>query len=210
VTECPRCGAPDAGREYCLTCGSPLRGPTRSDHVRERLAANPLWTALAVLVLAALGALVAIAASRGGSTQQTVVATDLPDRTTVRAPPPVVGTLTAPVTTAPRTTTAKPPPPAGPTPTTLTEWTLPDGYTLVLASVPKDNGRATAVEVAKRALSQGLPSVGILDSRDFAGLHPGYFVVFSGVYSSNAEASRHLSEATAAGFSAAYARQVTR
>jgi hypothetical protein len=162
-----------------------------------------------VLVLAALGALVAIAASRGGSTEQTVVATSLPDRTTVRTAPPVVGTLTEPVTTTPPTT-AKQPPPSGPTSTTLTEWTLPDGYTLVLASVPKDNGRATAVEVAKRALSQGLPSVGILDSKDFAGLHPGYFVVFSGVYSSDAEASRHLSAATAAGFSAAYARQVTR
>ena len=210
MTECPRCGAPDAGGEYCLTCGSPLRTPMRSDRVRERLAANPLWTGLALLVLAALGALVAIAASRGGSTRQTVVATNLPERTTARTAPPVVGTLTAPVTTAPRTTTSKPPPPAGPTSTTLTHWTLSDGYTLVLASVPKDNGRATAVEVAKRALSQGLPSVGILDSRDFAGLHPGYFVVFSGVYSSNAEASRHLSGATAAGFSAAYARQVTR
>jgi hypothetical protein len=107
-------------------------------------------------------------------------------------------------------TTAESARPAGPTSTTLTEWTLPDGYTLVLASVPKDTGRATAVEVAKRALSQGLPSVGILDSKDFAGLHPGYFVVFSGVYPSNAEAAKHLSEATAAGFSAAYARQVTR
>jgi hypothetical protein len=209
VTECPRCGAPDAGGEYCLTCGSPLRAPTRAERFRERLAANHLWTALAVLVLAALGALVAIAASRGGSTEETVVATNLPDRTTVRSAPPVLGTLTEPVTTA-RATTAESAPPAGPTSTTLTEWTLPDGYTLVLASVPKDNGRATAVEVAKRALSQGLPSVGILDSKDFAGLHPGYFVVFSGVYPSNPEAAKHLSEATAAGFSAAYARQVTR
>ena len=209
MTECPRCGAPDAGGEYCLTCGTPLRAPTRSERLRERLAANPLWTALAVLVVAALGALVAIAASSGGSTEQTLVATGLPDRTTVRTPPPVVGTLTETVTTAP-TTTAAPPPHAGPTSTTLTEWTRPDGYTLVLASVPKDNGRASAVEVAKRALAQGLPSVGILDSKDFAGLHPGYFVVFSGVYSSESEAGRHLSEATAAGFSAAYARQVTR
>ncbi len=208
MTECPRCGAPDSGGEYCLTCGSPLRAPTHSERLRERLGANPLWTALAVLVLAALGALVAIAASRGGSTEQMVVATSLPDRTTVRTAPPVLGTLTEPVTTAAATTEA-PAPSAGPTSTTLTEWTLPDGYTLVLASVPKDNGRATAVEVAKRALSQGLPSVGILDSKDFAGLHPGYFVVFSGVYQSNAEASQHLSEATAAGFSAAYARQVT-
>ena len=209
MTVCPRCGAPDAGGEYCLTCGSRVHAPTRSDRFRERLAGNHLWTALAVIVLAALGALVAIAASRGGSTEQTVVATSLPDRTTVRSAPPVVGTLTEPVTTVPATT-AKRPPPAGPTPTTLTKWTLPDGFTLVLASVPKDNGRATAVEVAKRALSQGLPSVGILDSKDFAGLHPGYFVVFSGAYPSNPEAAKHLSEATAAGFSAAYARQVTR
>jgi hypothetical protein len=208
VTACPRCGAPDAGGEYCLTCGSSLREPTHSEGFRERLAANPLWTPLAVLVLAALGALVAIAASRGGSSEQTIVATNLPDRTTVRTAP-VLGTLTAPVTTAP-TTTVAPPRPAGPAATTLTKWTRADGYTLVLASVPRDNGRATAVQIAKRALSQGLPSVGILDSKDFAGLHPGYFVVFSGVYSSNPEASQHLSEAKTTGFSAAYARQVTR
>jgi hypothetical protein len=208
VTECPRCGARDAGGEYCLTCGSPLCAPTRSDRFRERAAGHHLWTALAVLVLAALGALVAIAASRGGSTEQTVVATSLPERTTVRTAP-VLGTLTERPTTAPATTAA-PPPPAGPTSTTLSDWTLPDGYTLVLASVPQDSGRATAVQIAKRALAQGLASVGILDSKDFAGLHPGYLVVFSGVYSSNPQASQHLAEAKAAGFSAAYARQVTR
>ena len=135
MTPCPRCGAPDAGGEYCLTCGSRVRAPTRSDRFRERLAGNHLWTALAVIVLAALGALVAIAASRGGSTEQTVVATSLPDRTTLRTAP-VLGTLTEPPTTAPATTAA-PRPPAGPTSTTLTEWTLADGYTLVLASVPQ-------------------------------------------------------------------------
>jgi len=209
VTECPRCGGRDAGGEYCLTCGSPLHAPTHSERLRERLAANHLWTALAVLVLAALGALVAIAASRGGSNEQTVVATDLPTRTTVHTAP-VLGTLTSAPTTAPPAPTTAPPPPAGPSSTTLTKWTRADGYTLVLASVPKDSGRATAVQIAKRALTQGLPSVGILDSKDFAGLHPGYFVVFSGVYSSNPEAMQHVSEATAAGFSAAYARQVTR
>jgi hypothetical protein len=208
VTECPRCGAHDAGGDYCLTCGSSLRAPRRSERFQERLAGNHLWTALAVLVLAALGALVAIAASRGGSSPQMVVATSLPDRTTVRTAP-VLGTPTEAPTTAPATTAA-PPPPAGPTSTTLTKWTLPDGYTLVLASVPKDNGRATAVQIAKRALAQGLASVGILDSKEFAGLHPGYLVVFSGEYSSNPDASQHLAEAKAAGFSAAYARQVTR
>ena len=54
-----------------------------------------MWTVLAVLVLAALGALVAIAVSRGddGGTK-TVVATRLPARTTV-ATLPVFGTETA-------------------------------------------------------------------------------------------------------------------
>jgi hypothetical protein len=66
------------------------------------------------------------------------------------------------------------------------------------------------VQIAKRALSQGLPDVGILASQDFAGLHPGYLVVFSGVYASNGEASAHLRQAKAAGYAAAYARQVTR
>lgn len=209
MTECPRCGARDAGVEYCLTCGSPLNAPTRSARLHDRLARNHLGTALAVLVLAALGALVAIAASPGGSSEQTLVETSLPARTTVLAAP-VLGTLTSPPTTAPPPTTAAPPPPAGPASTTLTRWTLRDGYTLVLASVPKDSGRATAVQIAKHALTLGLRSVGILDSKDFAGLHPGYFVVFSGVYPSIGKATQHLSQATAAGFSAAYARQVTR
>ena len=42
--------------------------------------------------------------------------------------------------------------------------------------------------------------MGILDSKDFAGLHPGYFVVFSGVYDSNAAAATHISQAETAGF----------
>ena len=162
-----------------------------------------------MLVLAALGALVAIAASRGGSSETTVVATNLPARTTVRVAP-VIGTVPTPTTRA-QVTTAAPPAPLGrPAATKLIEWTIPDGYTLVLASVPSDNGRATAVQIAKRALSQGLPEVGILDTKDFAGLHPGYFVVFSGVYTSNADASSHLRQARAAGYAASYARQVTR
>jgi hypothetical protein len=213
MTRCPRCGATAAGDDYCLACRSPLHEPTRRTRYRDRLERNPLATALVVVVLAALGALVAIAASRGSSTtNETLVATNLPARTTVRAAPPVIGTLAAPPTTAPPATTTAPPatPPARPAATKLIRWSTPNGYTLVLASVPSDNGRATAVEIAKRALSQGLPEVGILNSQDFAGLHPGYFVVFSGVYASNADASSHLRQATAAGYAAAYARQVTR
>ena len=87
---------------------------------------------------------------------------------------------------------------------------MADGYTLVLASIPQANGRASAVQIAKRALAQGLTEVGILDSKDFAGLHPGYFVVFSGVYDSNAAAATHISQAKTAGFTSPYTRRVTR
>lgn len=170
---------------------------------------DSVWPILAVLLLAALGALVAIAVSRGDDGKETLVATTLPARTTVpRRPifrtspaattvPPIVRTVAPPTTTAPKTAR-------------LTKWTLTDGYTLVLASIPKTNGRASAVQIAKRALEEGLPDVGILDSEDFAGLHPGYYVVFSGVYDSNAAAAAHVSRAETAGFTSPYTRQVTR
>ena len=134
--------------------------------------------------------------------------------------PPVTATVAlptvpsgTPTTTGPPQTPTQPPPATSTTPAPggLTPWPAnQNGYTVVLASVPSDNGRATAVQIAKRALSQGLPEVGILDSKDFAGLHPGYFVVFSGVYTSNADASSHLRQARAAGYAASYARQITR
>jgi hypothetical protein len=168
-----------------------------------------VWPLLAVLMLAALGALVAIAVSRGDDTTSTLVATRLPERTTVLRRP-IFGTETTattillPITTAPLPTTG------APKVTKLTEWTIADGYTLVLASIPSANGRASAMQIAKRALAAGLPAVGVLDTKDFSGLHPGYFVVFTGVYESNAAAAAHISQARAAGFTAPYARRITR
>jgi len=203
MTDCPRCGAVDAGEEYCLTCGAPLRAPDPEPRIR---AGSPA-TVLGIVVLAALGALVAIAVSRGGSTNKTVVATSLPARTTIRLAP-VLGTLAAPVASVPVVTTSAAPPVQAAT--TLTPWTLPDGYTVVLASVTSASGRATAEQIAKHALAQGLSEVGVINSKDFSGLAPGYLVVFSGAYSSEADASQHLAQAKTAGFAAAYARHVTR
>jgi hypothetical protein len=209
MKSCPHCGAAARpAREYCLDCGRPLRGPTRTQAFRERYAGS-VWPLLGVLVLAAVGALVAIAVSRGDEGRTTLVATNLPARTTVPKVP-IFGTETIATTTLPVITTAPPPATTVSKATTLTEWTVPDGYTLVLASVPQANGRASAVEIAKRALAQGLTEVGVLDSRDFSGLQPGYFVVFSGIYKSNADASAHVSAAQTAGFTSPYARRVTR
>jgi hypothetical protein len=208
---CPRCGtAYPGGSEYCLECGHHL--PTRITFLgglRTGYSANPAWLVLALLIVAALGALVAVFASRGAGGRETLVATNLPARTVVQRRP-IFGTETVVPTTPPLVVTTTPLPTAAPPKvTTLRPWSAADGYTVVLASIPRANGRSSAVEVAKHALAKGLATVGVLDSKEFSSLHPGYFVVFSGFYRSNAAASTHVSQAEAAGFPA-YARRITR
>jgi hypothetical protein len=204
VSSCPQCRALHRPQqEYCVECGHPLRTPTKLEMLRSRHAGNAVLPLLAVLLLAAVGALVAIAVSRDNGTT-TIVATNIPERTTV-IKPPVFGTTTVATTVPPVVTSAQPPRPSA-----LTQWTLADGYTLVLATIPLANGRASAVQIAKRALEQGLPDVGIIDTRRFSGLAPGYFAVFSGVYESNADAAANIEQAQQAGFVAPYARRVTR
>jgi hypothetical protein len=183
--------------------------PTRGEAIRERLSRNAVLPLVGVVALAAAGTLVAIAVSRGNDGKQTLVATNLPARTTLPRLP-VLGTETIATRLPPVVTTVLPVTTTGQTRSALTRWTVPNGYTLVLASIPHASGRASAVQIAKHALAQGLSDVGILDSQDFAGLQPGFYVVFSGVYTSNADAAAHLEEARRAGFAAPYARQVTR
>lgn len=205
MSSCPQCGALHGPQqEYCVECGRPLRTTTALETLRRRYADNAVLPLLGVLLLAAIGALVAIAVSRGDNGTTTIVATNIPERTTVIRPP-VFGTTTVATTVPPVVTSAQPPRPSA-----LTEWTLADGYTLVLATIPLANGRASAVQIAKRALAQGLPDVGIIDTRRFSGLAPGYFAVFSGVYQSNADAAANIDQAQQAGFVAPYARHVTR
>jgi hypothetical protein len=77
----------------------------------------------------------------------------------------------------------------------------------VLLSLPQTNGRAAANEQAARARQRGLRRVGVLDSSRYASLHPGYFVVFHGVFASEAEAASALQRARAA-FPNAYQREI--
>jgi hypothetical protein len=128
----------------------------------------------------------------------------VPTRT---APEP---TTTAPTTaTTPTGTTAPPPPP--PPRATLTSWpAAKNGWTIVLDSVPTLNGRAGAVGEAKQALRLGLKPVGVLDSAGFSSLHPGYFVVFFGIYGNEAEAQSHVIEAHRRGYREPYPRRITR
>ncbi len=208
--DCPRCGTPyEAGQEYCLQCG--LRLPVQQGIVaalggawRRRMPWYPgdwIWPALLGLVIAAGGASAAIVYSTGQKPARTIVATTPVHPTTTTAPPEPT------TSTTPSTTTTKPQPP---TKRGVVPWPAgQSGYTLVLTSVPAGGGRAAAVALAHKALAAGLTQVGVLDSSQYSSLHPGYYVVFSGIYETSADAQTAASRAHSRGYSAAYPRRIT-
>jgi hypothetical protein len=76
---------------------------------------------------------------------------------------------------------------------TLTTWPSgTNGYTVVLESIPSSAGAALAIAQAKAAQRRGVRQVGILASSRYSSLHPGYTVVFSGVYRTTAAATAAL------------------
>ncbi len=169
---CPHCGAETGpGQEYCLSCGHRLSRASQRIHW--------LWPTLAALVVAAVGATIAVAANKSGGNPETIVAL-------------------SPLRPAPAETAAG-----------LVAWPRKDGYTIVLATVPVKTRAPLADRRAKRAVRASLPDVGILASSDFASLHPGYRVVFTGIYDSADEAQASLAHARSA-FGNAYVQAITR
>ena len=219
---CPRCGSPrDAFQEYCLECGIRLPPPpgvpsARTTTVWSRESPLWLWAALAALLLVALiaGAIVAIAATdekSGKASSIPVVSTNPTTTNTVGViTQPPTFTINPGTTTTTPTTTTLPTTTQATTTTTggLTTWPPgKDGFTIVLRSVPKSEGRGTAEAEARRAQSQGLPQVGVLDSSDYSSMVAGYYVVFSGVYDTKAQAQSGLQNARSK-YPLAYVRQV--
>ena len=211
---CPRCGAPHAERqEYCLECGSRL--PVRAGVLavlgaawRRRLGWYPgdwVWPALLALVIAGVAGTASALwlADRSSASGQTLVATS-PAASSVQPTQTAPEPTTAPATTP---TTAAPPPPPRPKPNQLITWPAGrSGWTLVLDSLPSHS--SVAFGEARQALRKGLKRVGVLDSNRFSSLHPGYFVVFAGIYDSQAEAQSALLDAHEHGYRAAYPRQI--
>ena len=82
---------------------------------------------------------------------------------------------------------------------------------MVLESIPAGGGgHSLAITRARSASKDGLPQVGVLDSSRYSSLHPGYYVVFSGIYPSRGQADAAQAGANAKGFGASYVRQITR
>jgi hypothetical protein len=227
-------------QEYCLECGERLptnRGVVGvlAGAWQRRFAWYPgdwIWPTLFFLILTVLGTAVALAANqaRESSKPHTIAATlpsisvgpgatptNVPVSTSPSTLPGGVTNqptiTTGPLPTAPGSGTGKTPTTTTPAanPNALANWPADkSGYTLVLESLPAPGGRAAAVARARRAKAKGLQSVGVLVSSRYSSLHPGYFVVFSGIYASPAAAAAAVSSAHARGFPDAYQTRVTR
>jgi len=92
------------------------------------------------------------------------------------------------VATAPASATA----PAAAEAAFASDWPQgTSGYTVELQALPSATTQLSAVEAAKNAASaKGAKSVGALKSDEFSGLPAGDFIVYSGVYKKQAEASK--------------------
>jgi len=210
LASCPSCSAAvDPGQEYCVDCGSrlPQERPTALDLATAGLAERHPWSAgwivpaLLGLAVAVLGTGAALAISDDAQPQA--------------APSTATGgsltftgqdTLTAPEPPAP--TPAPAPRPARPAVPRAIAWPpRRRGWTIVLLSAPQSDGRAAAAERAEGARRGGLRRVGILNSSRFASLHPGYYVIFQGVFDSEAEATSALPRARGV-FRPAYVREI--
>jgi uncharacterized OB-fold protein len=214
---CSHCGAVcEPFQEYCLSCGERLfeegeSVASLSERWRYALpftAKGRSWPVLVALVIAVLAATIAILAGRSSQTK-TLTELGPPVRsTTAQTGTSTAQTLTGTTTTTTTTTSTKPPkPPVDDT--GLIAWPGPAAYTIVLASIPISSGKAGAREKALQALNSGLLSdVGVLKSSDYSSLHPGYYVVFSGIFSSQSAAMRHLAAARKAGFDSPYQKRV--
>jgi hypothetical protein len=84
------------------------------------------------------------------------------------------------------------------------------GYTVVLASIPTSNSRASAVRFARTARARGVGGVGVLRSSARNRLRAGYWVVYSGMYRNASGAQRAASQVHARGYRTAYLRQLVR
>ena len=202
---CQECDAPlDPDQRYCLQCGAPTaKAPRLATGKGARI------IALALVLLAIGTGALAVAVSRESSSAatksgSTPAGTTSPTGTTSTSTGTsstgtgsgfetvTSGTTTSTPTTStptstPTTSTPTTSTPTTSTPTTSTTASWPAGtqaWTVILASA---TSQATAESIAAKATGDGL-SAGVLYSSAYSTLTPGYWVVFSGTYSTSSAA----------------------
>ena len=223
-SRCPRCGAPtDDLQQVCLHCGLDLG---RAGGVLPALAAawrrvlpwypgDWIWPALALAAVAisSSAATVAVHEARHSSKpSRSTTTTALPTTwTATRTSGPTITTGTLPVAPGPPSTAVPtaPPPAAGAPAGSIVSWPRKrPGYTVILQSIPQADGRGAAVAEAGRAIASGLAEVGILLSSSYSSLRAGYWVVFTGIDATAAQAEAAIAGAHAHGFGGAYPARV--
>jgi hypothetical protein len=169
-----------------------------------------VWASLATLVIAVAGAAAAIVVSDRRADHATPYAAA--PGIAVAEPVTAARTRPAPHVTGKSSTLPKAPEPGTPSSARgRFPWPAAEnGWTIVLVSYPKTTGHDAAYATATRAAKSGLEPVGVLDSDRFASLQPGYYVVFTGVFTNKAEADSSVSTARQAGFAGAYSRAIAR
>jgi predicted nucleic acid-binding Zn ribbon protein len=219
---CPRCGsslAPD--QEWCLACGA----AAETEVADPRGWRVPIMLTGGLGLLALIGVVLLIVALAGANKDKVAQVTPTPTPPAA-APPAVTPTPTASAlpTVSPSATPgasdtpapgSTPAPGATPTPSpsatpstgssSFPGWTGGDGWTIIVESA---STQAKAESVATSAQSAG-ETVGILKSDDFSSLNAGYWVVFTGDYSSKKDAQAQL-DAVRAKHADAYVRQIKR
>lgn len=207
---CPRCGAPvRPGQDWCLTCGAA---------VTTEVAGAPGWRTPVAIVSAVLlvgaAALVFAFLQLGGESDQVAAAPAVtPAPAAVVAPAAPAGPSGPSGVTGPSGVSGPAGPSGGAGPKTgpattptgkIARW--PKGktaFTVILYS-----GETRPLARAKAKTLSSVPGIGILRSKRYSSLRPGYWVVFAGQFDT-LEAAQAAAKSAQSGAPGAYAKQVT-
>jgi hypothetical protein len=174
-------------QEWCLHCGAA---------VGTRVAAAPGWrTPIAVAAAILAVAVVALAIALVQLADDTGRVAQAPTPTPAPAAPAVTPTPQPSVAPA-----ATPTPTPTPTPTATqapsgsgkgdAEW--PSGRTAWTVILASERSKSAAQHQADALAQKGIAGVGVVHSDDFSSLDPGSWIVFSGQYDSQSQASDAL------------------
>jgi hypothetical protein len=186
-------------QEWCLACGAAVG--TRVVAARGWRA--PILLAGLLAVVAAVAVAIAIiqladdtdqvAQNPPAGATPSPVATPAPTAAPTDTPDPLNPTATPSPSSTPEPTTTPSPtstPDSGGSSGEIGEWPAGEtGWTVVLASTRSESD---ARDRADGFAADGIADVGVLNSDDFSSLNPGFWVVFSGQFDSQSQASDAL------------------